>query len=206
MQALFIVFEGLDGSGTSTQSYRLESAWRARGRPCTITSEPSSGPIGQMIRQSFKGRLKFQESAELFDRQMAYLFAADRFDHLHNDVDGVIPLIKRGVSVISTRYIPSSFAYHCRNDVDWEVVTRLNQDFPAPDLLIYLRNPVEESVRRLQSRANLDSYENATKLGLAARNYDRYMQAYSGRKVILDARKPVEEVHLDVLEAVSRIV
>ena len=197
--AQFVVLEGLDGSGTSTQGKLLEEKWAREGRKCILTSEPSSGPVGQMIRQIFKGRMKFQEDPAGFDRQMAYLFAADRYDHLYNDTDGVEPMMNRGYSVISTRYYFSSFAYHCSTPKSWELVERLNADFPQPTLLVYLRNSVDESMKRLTSRPTLDSYETEDKLRLVSNNYERIVGEYPGAKLILDAKHSPTQIH----EAIS---
>lgn len=195
----FIVFEGLDGSGTSTQANLLELEWQRKGSLCLLTAEPSSGPVGQMIRQTFKGRIRFQEAEDSFDRQMAYLFAADRFDHLHNDVDGILPMMARGYSVISTRYYFSSFAYHCTDESHWKLVARLNEDFPQPDLLVYLRNPVAESIKRLDRRPTRDSYERADKLEIVAENYERVVSEYMGKKLILDATRNPGEIHTEIV-------
>ena len=199
MKPLFVVFEGLDGSGTSTQATLLEREWQRQGRACLATSEPSSGPVGTMIRQTFKGRIRFQEAPEAFDRQMAYLFAADRFDHLYNDIDGIVPMMAKGFSVISTRYYFSSFAYHCTDESHWQLVARLNEDFPKPDLLIYLRNPVEESIRRLDRRPIRDSYERADKLTVVAHNYERVVSQYAGNKLVLDATREPHDIHASIL-------
>lgn len=198
MKPRFIVFEGLDGSGTSTQAAMLEKAWVTIGQKVILTTEPSSGPVGNLIRQAFKGRVKFQADPEQFDQQMAYLFAADRFDHLYNDIDGVVPMMTRGISVISTRYYFSSFAYHCTYESHWELVRRLNKDFPVPDLLVYLRNPVDESVRRLGQRHTLDSYEKADKLAIVAQNYERILQEFEGAKLALDATLDRDEIHVAI--------
>lgn len=201
----FIVFEGLDGSGTSTQAALLEKRLLRDGHRCLLTSEPSSGPIGQMIRQAFKGRLQFSKAPNRFDQQMAHLFSADRFDHLHNEWDGVLPALERGMSVISTRYFFSSYAYHCTNEEDWELIERLNKDFPNPDFLFYLRNPVEESVRRLQARATLDSYETPDKLAQVAANYERIISEYAGKKMILDATLPPSEIHEIIVQQLEEV-
>lgn len=193
--AKFIVFEGLDGSGTSTQAALLEKRLNQEGHRCHLTSEPSAGPIGQMIRQAFKGRLRFSQEPDRFDQQMAHLFSADRFDHLYNEWDGVLPMLARGMTVISTRYFFSSYAYHCTRDGDWALVERLNRDFPNPDLLVYLRNPVDESVRRLQARATLDSYETPDKLSQVSENYNRILNDYPGCKVVIDATRPPQDIH-----------
>lgn len=203
--AKFIVFEGLDGSGTSTQAALLEKRLVQEGYRCHLTSEPSAGPVGQMIRQAFKGRLRFSQALDRFDQQMAHLFSADRFDHLYNEWDGVVPTLARGITVISTRYFFSSYAYHCTREEDWALVERLNRDFPNPDLLIYLRNPVAESVRRLQSRTTLDSYETPDKLSQVSTNYDRIMDNYPGRKVVIDATRPAPEIHEEIVQKLKEL-
>ncbi len=199
MKPKFIVLEGLDGSGTSTQATMLEKTLITVGQKVMTTSEPSPGPIGNLIRQAFKGRVKFQTDLERFDRQMAYLFAADRFDHLYNDIDGVMPMMERGFSVISTRYYFSSFAYHCTDEAHWELVHRLNKDFPSPDLLVYLRNPVNESIRRLEMRPTLDSYEKAEKLEIVAQNYERILEEFEGPKIVINAMLDPKKIHDMVL-------
>ena len=203
--AKFIVFEGLDGSGTSTQANLLERRLVSEGHRCHLTSEPSAGPVGQMIRQAFKGRLRFSQASERFDQQMAHLFSADRFDHLYNEWDGVMPTLERGTTVISTRYFFSSYAYHCTREEDWALVERLNRDFPNPDLLVYLRNPVAESVRRLQSRTTLDSYETPDKLAQVAANYERILDGYPGRKLVLDATRSPQEIHEAIVQNVKEL-
>lgn len=203
--AKFIVFEGLDGSGTSTQATLLEKRLIQEGHRCHLTSEPSTGPVGQMIRQAFKGRLRFSQEPDRFDHQMAHLFSADRFDHLYNEWDGVLPTLARGTTVISTRYFFSSYAYHCTCEEDWALVERLNRDFPNPDLLIYLRNPVAESVRRLQSRTTLDSYETPDKLSQVSANYDRILSRYPGHKVVIDATRPVQDIHETIVMSLKEI-
>ena len=150
IKGMFIVFEGIDGSGTSTQAEMLNNYFLNNQKKCHLTSEPSSGPIGNMIRQAFKGRLNLSkgvnpyiDGGDLFDEQMAYLFAADRHDHLYNEIDGVIKLVNQDAIVISTRYYFSSYAYHCNSDADFELVTNLNSRFPKPDLVVYLDNTVD---------------------------------------------------------------
>ncbi len=183
----------------------LEKAWVSNGHKVMLTSEPSSGPVGNLIRQAFKGRVGFQADPELFDRQMAYLFAADRFDHLYNDIDGVVPMMNRGLSVISTRYYFSSFAYHCTDESHWELIHRLNKDFPAPNLLVYLRNPVNVSVRRLEQRHTLDSYEKPDKLAIVAKNYERILQEFDGPQLILDATLGRDEIHAAIRDKLDSL-
>jgi len=137
-------------------------------------------------------RLQFAKAPKQFDRQMAYLFAADRFDHLHNEIDGILKTLDSGCWVISTRYYFSSLAYHCVEPSDWSFVRAINRAFPPPDLLVYLRNPVSVSIGRMKSRKALDAYENEAKLDLVAKNYEKILRAYRGRKLICDAQAKPE--------------
>lgn len=201
----FIVFEGLDGSGTSTQSQLLQNALLEKGEKVHLTCEPSPGPIGNMIRQAMQGRILFSKQDDEFDRQMAYLFAADRYDHLNNPVDGVLKLVNEGFYVISTRYFFSSLAYHVTDDDSSQLVERLNSDFPNPDLLIYLDNPVESSIKRLNSRTVLDKYEEENKLTIVSENYKNIISNYNGEKLVLSALDSKEKIHAEIITKVGFI-
>ncbi len=212
MKGKFIVFEGIDGSGTSTQSQLLAEFFQEKQNSCFLTSEPSSGPVGNLIRQGMKGRVTFAKSNNnpleqdhVFDEQMAYLFAADRHDHLYNEVDGVFKLVNSGSVVISTRYYFSSYAYHCTTEEDFQFVKSLNSKFPKPDLVIYLNNPVEESLRRIASRAFKDEYENEEKLNLVSKNYEKIFSDYKGNLAIIAANKDVGEIHNEILAVVNEL-
>jgi dTMP kinase len=195
LKPLFIVFEGLDGSGTSTQTRLLAEYLRGRGERAHMTSEPSDGPIGKMIRTALSGRLRFTSDDDLFDRQLAYLFAADRHDHLWNDVDGVMKLLARGEHVISTRYYFSSYAYHCKDENDLSFVRSLNGAFPPPDAVIFIDVPLETSSSRLAERAYLDRYESPEKLEVVRRIYERCFESYDGPLLRVNGLETPDEVH-----------
>jgi dTMP kinase len=202
MKGLFIVFEGIDGSGTTTQSNLLHQHFLSDNKVCYTTCEPSDGPVGNLIRQAFKGRVSlskginpFFNNGDLFDEQMAYLFAADRHDHLFNQVDGVIPLKEKGSIIISTRYYFSSLAYHCNSKTDYDMVKGLNSRFPKPDLVVYFDNEVSESIKRMSNRAFKDEYENTEKLKLVKNNYDAIFSDYQGELLVVDASLPMSEIH-----------
>lgn len=208
-KGMFIVFEGIDGSGTSTQAEMLKNYFLTNKNSCHLTCEPSDGPIGNMIRQAFKGRLNLSKgknpyviNGNIFDEQMAYLFAADRHDHLYNEIDGVVKLINEGVTVISTRYYFSSYAYHCSSEADFELVTNLNSRFPKPDLVIYLDNTVKVSMDRMRNRAFKDEYENEKKLALVKQNYYKVFDEYNGKILLIDATNTIDNIHGLIVEKV----
>ena len=212
MSGKFIVFEGIDGSGTSTQAELLLQYYRRVDLTCYLTCEPSSGPIGNMIRQGMKGRVTFSkgenpvlDKGDLFDEQMAYLFAADRHDHLYNSVDGVINQVNSGAVVISTRYFFSSFAYHCSSDEDFALVKTLNSKFPNPDLVIYMNNPVSESLKRISARAFADEYENEKKLKQVSDNYRKVFSEYDGDYLEIDATDGIDHIHKQIIARVEAL-
>lgn len=191
MKKQFIVIEGIDGSGKSTQAELLKNYLINKGEKAVISPEPSSGIIGNLIRQALKKRIFFTTDKNLFDEQMAYLFAADRHDHLYNDIDGVYKLIDDGFYVISTRYYFSSLAYNCHNSEQFDFISKLNHKFPPPDATIYLDLPVAVSQERTNNRSLKEIYENESKLTLVKTNYEQIFNNYSGSLLIIDGtQKP----------------
>jgi dTMP kinase len=200
----FIVFEGLDCSGSSTQANLLYERLIAEGKRAWLTSEPSSGPIGHLIRLFFSGRIVLPSSREVRDRQFAFLFAADRFDHLHNPTNGILKHLDDGIDVICTRYVISSLAYNVENLQEEEFVLRLNADFPEPDFVIYLDCAPELSMQRMnRARATRDTYENIGKLDIVYGNYERSLMCYQGTKLRVPADLPRHEISERVFSFVA---
>lgn len=203
MKKQFIVIEGIDGSGKSTQAELLQKYLVDTGQKAVISPEPSSGIIGNLIRQTLKKRIFFTADKNLFDEQMAYLFAADRHDHLYNDIDGVYKLIDDGFYVISTRYYFSSLAYNCQTPEQFSFIGKLNHKFPPPDLTIYLDIPIEVSLKRTENRSLKEIYETKEKLTLVKANYEKIFGNYSGSLLILDGtREPaiIQQKIIDLLQ------
>ena len=205
MTGKFIVFEGIDGSGTTTQAELLKEYLLSIGIHTVTTTEPSSGPIGNLIREGFKKRVLFVEDEKLFDEQMAYLFAADRHDHLYNEVDGIFPLNKRGVTTVSTRYFFSSLAYHVNSIEEYNFVKKLNEKFPLPDLTIYIDIPIDISLQRIALRAHQDTYENREKLIKVKENYKRVFEEYNENLLIIDGSKSIQEIHSIIKKYVKEL-
>lgn len=200
----FIVFEGIDGSGTSTQSILLKEHLALNSRKVVLTSEPSRGPIGSLIRHGLHNRVTFSSQKGTFDRQMAYLFAADRYDHLYNEVDGLVKLLAESHTVLCTRYVFSSLAYHCNNDEDFAFVKNLNDPFPKPDLVVYIDISVEVALKRIGGRTVKDQYENAEKLSVAKRNYDKILASYPGEFIRINGEEEIERVHAQIADFVDK--
>jgi dTMP kinase len=200
---MFIVLEGVDGSGTSTQAQLLKDYFLNKGDKVVISPEPSSGPIGNLIRHTLNQRVFFTHNREKLDEQLAYLFAADRHDHLYNEIDGVFKLINDGFQVISTRYYFSSLAYNCQTPEQFEFVSKLNHKFPNPDLVIYLDLPVEASLARLAERSLTEIYETKTKLTQVRENYQRIFQNYNDPLLIVDGTATKEYIHQQIIDLVQ---
>ncbi len=148
-RAPFIVFEGLDGAGTTTQAHRLVEALQAHGHTAHFTREPSDGPIGTMIRQALTRRLLLPDGRRMTPHTLALLFAADRTDHLAAEIE---PLRSRGVTVVCDRYALSSVAYQGQ-EIDPAFVQSANVSAGAPDLTLFLRVSPETALTRRQGRS-----------------------------------------------------
>ncbi len=200
---LFIVFEGIDSSGKTTQAELLKKYFLAIDEQAVISPEPSNGIIGNLIRQALKQRIVFSRDRDLFDRQMAYLFAADRHDHLYNDIDGVFKLIQNNYHVISTRYYFSSLAYNCDSVEQFDFITKLNDRFPNPDLTIYIDIPIEVSLSRLQERSLQEIYETKTKLTKVRKQYQQIFAEYTGKAIAIDGTQDLQQIHSLIVQALK---
>jgi dTMP kinase len=153
---LFIAFEGIDGSGKSTQVKLLTEKLEAAGHKVYSTFEPTKSDIGKMIRNIFSGKM------EADHKVIAALFAADRLDHLLNKTDGILKMLAAGYTVITDRYYFSSYAYHSvYMPMDWVIETNaLSANLLRPDMNIYIDVSPEESMKRITTgRASTELYE-----------------------------------------------
>lgn len=150
MPSHFIVIEGLDGSGGTTQVQRL-AAWLQEhaGVDVVTTFEPSDGPVGRFIRQALD--LSTPEG-RLGDAVLPYLFAADRRDHLDRTI--LPALERRDTWVLSDRYYHSSLAYQSLS-VGLATVASLNAPFRAPDLTVVIDLEPEICLERIERRGGV---------------------------------------------------
>jgi dTMP kinase len=157
---VFIVVEGIDGSGSTTHTKLLGKTLRQRGLGVVETCEPSSGPIGSMIRQVLQRRLFVADAAgprAFAWSTMALLFAADRMDHLDSTI---VPALREGKVVLSDRYDLSSLAYQSLTAPNGDKVVpwirELNAAALRPDLTIVIDVPVEVAEERRKSRGGVE--------------------------------------------------
>ncbi|HNZ26341.1 MAG TPA: dTMP kinase [Spirochaetota bacterium] len=140
----FIVLEGLDGSGTTTQlkelAKNLENSY--------ATCEPTDGHIGKLIKRILKKEICVDPLT------LAYLFSADRNEHLYS-VEGIEERCNNGQLVISDRYLFSSLAYqslYC----DFEDILLLNEKFPLPEIVFFINTDPSLCLRRIQNRSQVN--------------------------------------------------
>jgi len=195
----FLVLEGIDGSGTTTQLDRVVDYIRSRGFPAVATREPSTGPIGKLLREALLGRLAMPDGSGLDGRTMAMLFAADRFDHLQREVE---PELAVGTTVVSDRYLLSSLAYQAEEaDRDWVQV--LARGVRKPDRTFLLDLPVEVAAqRRLAAGRPVERYDADSYLAKVAANYRALAKADSS-VVVLDGTGSKEEVTAAICQAIA---
>ena len=186
----FIVLEGLDGAGTTTQVNLLSQRCGAEKRPFFLTREPTDHAAGLLIRKILR------KEAFALPQTMAYLFAADRNEHVYGP-DGILAMAEKGSLVISDRYLFSSLAYQSV-DCGWDRVFSLNKDFPLPEHLVFLDIEPHEGEKRLQNRSHREIYEEESFQAKVAGGYKRVLTEYakSGMKIIvIDATCPQAEIH-----------
>lgn len=203
----FIVLEGVDGSGTTTQAQELGKALSARGLPVHVTREPSDGPIGTLIRQALSGRYVVPGGRPLDWATMATLFAADRLDHLNAEV---VPNLRDGVTVISDRYDYSSVAYQSVSGGGGaEVITwirELNRKARRPDLTLVLDvDPEVAEKRRAMRSASPDLYEEREFQAQLGAFYADIDQHFSGDRIVhISGNRDLHEVSSEILEQVLK--
>lgn len=206
----FIVLEGIDGSGTTTQMELLGQALRRRGLPVHTTQEPSDGPVGMLIRQILRGRLVVSGVSGVRApawSTMALLFAADRADHLDAEI---VPYLMDGVTVISDRYDYSSVAYQVPDITDADTVQwvkTLNARARRPDLTIVLDVTPEVAARRRKLRSGRpELYEDTEFQRRLAGFYRTLEQHFPGERIVhVDGDRDIDAVHADVLAHVDAL-
>ncbi len=201
----FVVLEGIDGAGTTTQVARFADRLRADKIPVRTTREPSDGPIGTLVRQVLTGRLVSPDGKAPGWETMALLFAADRMDHVEAEI---APFVADGGIIVSDRYDASSLAYQSvmsghDKDAAVEWIRALNKHARRPDLTIVLDLAADEAGARRDARGEAAQlYEqNEVQRALAVFYRDLAKHLPKDEIVIIDARGTREEVGARVYEA-----
>ncbi len=200
---LFIVIEGLDGSGKTTQINHLRDYFHVRGEACYLTAEPTELPTGRLIRSI----LRHEHTVD--PRTLAALFAADRIEHLFAPEVGILAKLEAGYHVIASRYYFSSLAYQSEHaDPGW--IAALNREakrtLPA-DLTIFLDLPPEVSMARLGGRESLELFETTEKLAHVRESFRQAFAIFGeGEHIVtVDARREEAAVAEQIADAVEAL-
>lgn len=190
---MFIAFEGLDGSGSSTQSRLLADNLEKMGQAVLLTKEPTNhSPIGKMIREIL------QHKWSVSPQTLQLLFSADRAEHLAQTIE---PALKNGQTVITDRYFLSTLAYGGLSvDIEW--LKELNKKFIQPDITFLFRLNPEDCIKRIIGRgSDFELFEKKEKLEKIWENYEKLSRQYSNIHVI-DANQSIEEISKEVLNVI----
>lgn len=202
----FIVFEGIDGAGKTTQINLLAKALSERGIVSNVSAEPTAMPSGKLLRRALSGDIPATAM------QMAEMFARDRVNHNTDSEQGIGKLLGDGITVISDRYYYSSLAYQGA-ELGFDTVAKLNLENPdirTPDLCIFLDLTPEQSLERIGSRTDVphEIYENYEYLDKTRKMFFDVFEKLreKGEKIVLiDASGSVEQISSAVLDAVLKI-
>ena len=204
-QGRFIVFEGIDGSGKSTQIKKISKRITACDYKAYLTFEPTDGPIGSLIRQMLSGELETDQ------RTIASLFAADRTDHLVNKKNGIRRKVDQGEIVLCDRYYFSSYAYHAQHiDMKWVIhANSLNAEILRPDLTVFIDVDPETCFERIKARrSNFEMYEKIHIMEKVRSNYFKAFDALKGieKIVVVDGNGTMESVEEKIWMSVAKML
>lgn len=188
------VFEGLDGSGITTQATLLRNYFLSKGKDAYLTKEPTDGVIGGMI----KAALRKEWKTSPFTLQV--LFSADRSHHLVNEIE---PLLKKGKIVVCDRYILSSYAYGSL-DVSLQILKQLNAYFRKPHTTFFIDTQPSICLERMKkSRPHVELFEDPQKLEQIRRNYLN-MKGLFPETYVVDGNRPPEEILSEIIRLVGK--
>jgi dTMP kinase len=146
-RGFFICVEGLDGCGKTTQAKILVRKLRRMGYNTVYTAEPSHGKIGRFIKRYYLYRGKRVSSIV-----EALLFAADRYEHVENEI---IPALKDGKIVVSDRYMYSSLAYQGAVGLSLDWIRKINEHAVTPNLAIFIDVEPDTVIKRLKPKKSV---------------------------------------------------
>ncbi|MFH0949081.1 MAG: dTMP kinase [Candidatus Aenigmatarchaeota archaeon] len=192
MPGKFIVFEGLDGSGITTQATLLRNFFISKGKDAILTKEPTDGLIGGLIKACLRSEWKTSPNV------MQMLFAADRAHHLETEIE---PNLKKNKIIICDRYVLSSLAYGSL-EVPTKMLQQLNLGFRKPNITILVDTQPRICLDRIKrARPHLEIFEDETKFEQIRKNYFNLKSLFPETYVIDGNREPEE-----ILENIKKVV
>ena len=201
----FIVFEGIDGSGKSTQASLLAARLEERGRRVHRTAEPTTLETGKALREVLSGKKKKTEC------EIATMFVSDRIAHNTDAEYGIFALTERGTDVISDRYYYSNLAYQGQS-TDYGWVKAMNTKCPMikrPDVCIYLDLLPAQSLERISARSTAreiyESEEKLTSVRAAFLSAIEDLRADGETILVFDAYKDIEALSDEIFSAIAEL-
>lgn len=195
--ARFIVIEGVDGTGKTTQAKLLADELKKEGGEVVLTKEPTNDTEpGKKLRRALRKEISLSE------KEFQILFTEDRKEHLKKVI---VPSLQKGSVVVSDRYTFSTIAYGSREcDPAW--LTKINENFPLPDLTLLIQIPLEESLKRIGRRGEqAQIYEEKEKLKHILNAYKKLAKTFPGFKII-NGSGTIQETHKKIMREVDRLI
>ena len=204
MRGKFIVFEGIDGAGKTTQAKLLAEKIKYVGREATLTAEPTTLESGKALRRVLSGNEKKSVC------EIATMFTLDRIAHNVHPTEGIEALLESGVDVICDRYYYSSLAYQgSETDFDWVLDMNLNcPEIRKPDICIFLDLEPEKCLERIsKDRMVTEIYEERDRL---ERYRNRYFEIFEMLKftdniAVINTSGSIEEVAEEIYSKVRNL-
>jgi dTMP kinase len=197
MRGKFLVIEGLDGSGKSTQVKLLFHHLKKQGFKIVLTHEPTYERLGKMLREYYLKKVDLP-------RVDALLFAADRGENVETNI---LPSLNQGKIIISDRYYHSSIAYQSAQGLELKWLLELNKYFPRPDLTVIVDTLPKTCVKRVEkAKPTKVKFENVNFLEKVRKNYLKFPKILDEKIIIIDGNRKIKEVHADVLKEVEKVV
>ena len=198
----FIVLEGIDGAGKTTQAELLREHLEKQGRRVWRTAEPTAFSTGIALREALGGKVKRSEC------EMAVMFVRDRIAHNIHPEEGIEAILESGQDIICDRYYYSTLAYQ-GHSTDYEWVKAMNLFCPEirkPDLCIYLDLTPEQSLLRIsRGRDSVEIYENKETLERVRKAFFRVFEDLGDRDniAVVDAYRDPSEIAADISHLVD---
>lgn len=193
-----IVFEGLDGAGTTTQNKLLKEKLEKIGKKVFLTHEPTDNPIGKVVRDVLQHKFKTTPEA------LALLYSSDRHDHIYNEEYGIIKHIENEEIILADRFFYSSIAYQ-GVECDLPFIRSINR-YPNPGFVIFIDTPVDSCLDRIEKRGDekelFDRAEYLTKVR------DNYIEEFRNLPdevnfLSIDGTLGIDEIHKAVWSWIS---
>ncbi|GMT43010.1 MAG: thymidylate kinase [bacterium] len=197
-KGIFIVFEGLDGAGKTTQSKMLVESLKKRGIDTVYLKEPTSGRWGKKIREiAVRGRADVTLEEELD------FFIKDRREDVENNI---LPALGSGRTVVMDRYIPSNMAYQGALGFDVKTILEKNAQFPQPDAVFFLDVAPDTGLARISRGREGGTNEGYEKPDYLEKVFEVYRRKEFNYMTRLNGSRSADETHEEIMEKVLAIL